>query len=420
MFRRKILSLFLVFALLFVLMLNLIGCSRKIDAIDLMAGIEPRASVGAPGTLSETSVAAAADFALRLYRESYDGSNTLLSPLSVFVALAMTANGANGNTKTEMESVLGLSVPDLNEFCALYLNSLTGNDDVKLALANSIWLRDTENFAVKQAFLQTNADVYGAGAFRAPFNASTVKDVNQWVKDHTDGMIDKIVDGFTSDDMMLLINALVFDAKWASPYTLDTQVRSGDFHLENGTAERVKFLLGSEYRYLTDGDRAVGFVKPYVGGRYAFAALLPSEGTPVADYVASLTGETVISILKNAQYVSVETEMPKFETEYRIVLNDALSKMGMTDAFDPDAADFSGITESFQAFWIDEILHKTCIEVGEKGTRAAAVTSVRGKAASASPEETVPPVILDRPFVYLIFDTVTNLPLFIGTLNNPN
>lgn len=419
MLRSKILSLFLVFSLLFVLALNLAGCSHKIVAIDLMAGIEPRASAGTPGAVSDTAAATAADFALRLYRESYDGNNTLLSPLSVFVALAMTANGANGNTKTQMESVLGMTVPDLNAFCALYLNSLTGNDDVKLALANSIWLRDVENFAVKEAFLQTNADVYSAGAFRAPFNASTVKDVNQWVKDHTDGMIDKIVDGFKSQDVMLLINALVFDGKWASPYTLDTQVRKGDFHLENGNVKRVTYLLGSEYRYLTDGDRAVGFVKPYVGGRYAFAALLPAKGTPVADYVASLTGETVISILQNAQNVPVETKMPKFGTEYKIVLNSALSKMGMSDAFDPDAADFTGITESFPMFWIDEVLHKTCIEVGEKGTRAAAVTSVRGKAGSASMEENVPPVILDRPFVYLILDTQTNLPLFIGTLNNP-
>ena len=111
--------------------------------------------------------------------------------------------------------------------------------------------------------------------------------------------------------------------------------------------------------------------------------------------------------------------MPKFETQYKIVLNSALSKMGMSDAFDPDAADFTGITESFPMFWIDEVLHKTCIEVGEKGTRAAAVTSVGGKGATPDMKQNVPPVILDRPFVYLILDTQTNLPLFIGTLNNP-
>ena len=420
MVRSKSVSLILVLALLFVCFCNLVGCSHRIASVDLMAGIEPRASAGVSGTASDGAKATAADFAFRLYRASYDGKNTLLSPLSVFVALAMTANGANGNTKTQMESVLGMTVEQLNEFCAVCLNSLTGNDDVKLTLANSVWLRDTEQFAVKQAFLQTNADVYRAGAFRAPFDKTTVKDVNGWVKDHTDGMIDKIVDGFTNQDMMLLINALVFDAKWAMPYTLDTQVHTDDFHLENGTVKRVRFLSDTESRYLSDGDRAVGFVKPYVGGRYAFAALLPAEGTPVADYVASLTGETVISILKNAQNVPVKTEMPKFETQYEIVLNDVLSGLGMPDAFDPAAADFTGITESFPAFWIDEVLQKTYIEVGEKGTRAAAVTSVKGKGATAPDENRPQIVVLDRPFVYFIYDTETNLPLFIGTLNDPS
>ena len=415
---KKILSLLLVCSLLFVLLLNLVGCSHKIVAIDLMAGIEPRASAGTPGTVSDTAAATAADFALRLYRESYDGNNTLLSPLSVFVALAMTANGANGNTKTQMESVLGMTVPDLNAFCALYLNSLTGNDDVKLALANSIWLRDVENFAVKEAFLQTNADVYGAGAYRAPFDGSTVRDVNRWVKEKTDGMIEKIVDRFDPDDVILLVNALAFDAKWDQPYTKNTQRSSGVFHLEDGTEIKATFLSDAEHLYLSDGDRAVGFVKPYVGGRYAFAALLPNEGIPVGEYLATLNGETLAAILKNAQNVRVDTKLPKFETAYETVLNNVLSGMGMPDAFDPAAADFSGITESFDALYIGEVLHKTYIEVGEKGTRAASVTSTRGKGASAPGE--IPPVVLDRPFVYLIYDVETCVPLFIGVLNDPN
>ena len=419
MVRSKAVSLILVLALLFVCFCNLVGCSHDIVAIDLMAGIEPRASVGVSDTVSDEAASSATDFALRLFAASYDGKNTLLSPLSVFVALAMAANGAAGETKTQMESVLGMTLPELNAFCTVFLNGLTGNDGVKLSLANSIWLRDAKAFAVKEAFLQTNADVYGAGAFRAPFNRDTVKDVNQWVKDHTDGMIDKIVDGFSGDDMILLINALALDAKWALPYTKDEQVSTGPFHLEDGSETRVKYLSDTESRYLTDGDRAVGFVKFYDGCRYAFAALLPTEGTPIAEYVASLTGETVTAILKNAENTSVKTVLPKFGTEYEIVLNDVLASMGMTDAFSPDDADFTGITESFQAFWIDEILHKTYIEVGEKGTRAGAVTRISGKGATATSPE-IPTVTLDRPFVYLIYDVNTCVPLFIGTLNNPN
>ena len=330
----------------------------------------------------------------------------------------MTANGAEGETRAQMENVLGMTVSELNDLFALYLNALPQSDDAKISLANSIWLRDCENFAVKEAFLQTNADVYGAGAYRAPFDGSTVRDVNRWVKDKTDGMIEKIVDRFAPDDVILLVNALAFDAKWDQPYTQSSQRPSGVFHLEDGTETKATFLYDKEHLYLTDADRAVGFVKPYVGGRYAFAALLPNEGIPVGEYLATLDGETVSAILKNAQEILVDTKLPKFETAYETVLNNVLAGMGMIDAFDPAAADFSGITESYDTLYIGEVRHKTFIEVGEKGTRAAAVTSVGAKNGGVPAE--VPPVILDRPFVYLIYDTVTRMPIFIGVLNDPS
>ena len=394
------------------------GFVGKMAAYDLMEGIVPHVNSCDPAAVSTLDATAATDFAVRLFLASYDGKNTLLSPLSVLVALSMTANGAEGETRAQMESVLGMTVSELNDLFALYLNALPQSDDAKISLANSIWLRDCENFAVKETFLQTNADVYGAGAYRAPFDGSTVRDVNRWVKEKTDGMIEKIVDRFDPDDVILLVNALAFDAKWDQPYTKKTQRSSGVFHLEDGTETKATFLYDKEHLYLTDGDRAVGFVKPYVGGRYAFAALLPNEGIPVGEYLAALNGETLAAILKNAQNVRVDTKLPKFETAYETVLNNVLSGMGMPDAFDPAAADFSGITESFDALYIGEVLHKTYIEVGEKGTRAASVTSTGGK--GATPPGEIPPVVLDRPFVYLIYDVETCVPLFIGVLNDPN
>ena len=390
----------------------------NMTAYDLMEGIVPRVGSYDPAAVSSLDATAATDFAVRLFQASYDGKNTLLSPLSVFVALSMAANGAEGETRAQMESVLGMTVSELNEFFTVYLTSLTQRSRVKLKLANSIWLRDCEGFSVKEAFLQTNADVYGAGAYRAPFDASTVRDVNRWVEENTDGMIKEIVERFDPDDVILLVNALAFDAKWEQPYTQSTQRTSRVFRLEDGTEIKATFLYDVERLYLTDGDRAVGFVKPYVGGRYAFAALLPNEGIPVGEYLATLNGETLAAILKNAQNVRVDTKLPKFETAYETVLNNVLAGMGMIDAFDPAAADFSGITESFDALYIGEVLHKTYIEVGEKGTRAASVTSTRGKGASAPGE--IPPVVLDRPFVYLIYDVETCVPLFIGVLNDPN
>ena len=413
--KTRVVSLLLALSLLFVLVPTLSGCRHKIVATDLMAGITPRES-GEPATVPDDGSAFAVDFAARLFRTTYDGKNTLLSPLSALVALAMTANGAAGETRAQMESALGLTVGELNAFFAAYLASLKKDDGVTLAVADSIWLRDDPRFSVKEDFLQINADVYRAGAFRAPFDKTTVKDVNQWVKDHTDGLIDSILDDLRGDDLALLVNALLFDGKWATPYTLKTQKSSGLFHKEDGTDATVTFLSGCEDRYLSDGDRAVGFIKPYVGGRYAFAALLPAEGTALADYVATLSGERITEILTGAENVAVKAELPKFKTRFETDLKDALSKMGMTDAFLLEKADFSGISET-TPLYIGEVRHKTFIEVGEKGTRAGAVTAVKGKTNSAPPELKV---VLDRPFVYILFDTTTNIPLFIGALNDPN
>ena len=413
--KTRVVSLLLALSLLFVLVPTLSGCRHKIVAADLMAGITPRES-GEPATVPDDGAAFAVDFAARLFRATYDGKNTLLSPLSALVALAMTANGAAGETRAQMESALGITVGELNAFFAAYLASLKKDDGVTLAVADSIWLRDDPRFSVKEDFLQINADVYRAGAFRAPFDKTTVKDVNQWVKDHTDGLIDKILDDLRGDDLALLVNALLFDGKWATPYTLKTQKSSGLFHKEDGTDATVTFLSGCEDRYLSDGDRAVGFIKPYVGGRYAFAALLPAEGTALADYVATLSGERITEILTSAENVAFQTKMPKFETRFETDLKDALSAMGMTDAFLLEKADFSGISET-TPLYLGEVRHKTFIEVGEKGTRAGAVTVPSGKGAFEQPDLKV---VLDRPFVYILFDTTTNIPLFIGALNDPN
>ncbi len=411
-------ALLLVAAAVFPLGIRLVKQNRvgKTTSYDLMEGIVPRVKSYDPAALSNLDATAASDFAVRLFREAYDGKNTLLSPFSVFVALSMAANGAQGETRSQMESVLGMTVPELNEFFSVYLNSLTQRSFVKLKLADSIWLRDRENFAVKETFLQINADVYGAGAFRSPFDDSTVRDVNRWVEENTDGMIREIVDKFDAEDMLLLVNALFFSGKWTTPYR-DKDVTPGVFHLENGTDADVTFLYGTEHHYIVDGDRAVGFCKTYEDDRYAFAALLPNEGTPVGEYLATLDGETLSALLRNARHVPVNSVIPKFKTEYETVLNGALSVMGMTDAF-TSAADFSGITESLDGLCIGEIRHKTAIDVNEKGTSAAAVSSLNWKGANA-PVDEVPPVVLDHPFVYLIYDSAACVPLFIGVLNEP-
>ena len=407
---KKTLSLLLALLLLVAFALSLAGCgSARGEDPTQTVDITPEAGVSS-GTL---------DFAIRLYRATYDGNNTLLSPLSILAALAMTANGAAGETKAQMESVLGATVEELNAFFDAYLANLPNDETCKLALADALWIRNDDRLTVKDAFLGTCADVYRAAAYRTPFDRDAVNEINRWVSEKTDGMIEEILDGVPEGTLNLLIlNALAFDAKWASPYVQESDVRSGSFTKENGKKVEVEYLADTEHLYLTDGDRAVGFIKPYAGGRYAFAALLPAKGIALADYLATLDGERIAAILNNRQSVYVETKLPKFEVRSDLILNEGLRALGMNDAFLGGIADFLEISDSCDHY-ISRVQHKTYIEVGERGTRAAAVTGVFLDSYSMKPDD-VRTVTLDRPFVYLIYDVENNLPLFIGTLNDPN
>ena len=168
-------------------------------------------------------------FALEIFKKSFkEDSNTIISPMSVLCALAMTANGARGETQAQMEEVLGMSVNQLNQAVYTYLNSLPDEEKCKVTLSNSIWFTEHVRFTPNEEFLQTNADYYGAEIYEAPFDHSTVKDINHWIKNKTDGMIENMIQEIPASAVMYLINALTFDAEWAQIYE-DYQIRGGKF-----------------------------------------------------------------------------------------------------------------------------------------------------------------------------------------------
>ncbi|MBP5779946.1 MAG: serpin family protein [Clostridia bacterium] len=397
--------------------INLTGCVAKIHAADLTEGITP-AKPDVPETAIDEGAPKAADFAVRLFKQSCEnGKNTLISPLSVLAALSLTVNGAKGETKTQMEQVLGMSADELNRFFYAYMKALPNTNKYKLSLANSIWFTSDERFTVERNFLQTNADYYGASAYKAPFDKSTLNDINNWVKQKTDGMIPNILDQIPADAVMYLVNALAFEAEWAEIYKKD-QVHEDTFTREDGAKQNVDFMYSMEEFYL-DGGNASGFIKYYSGGKYAFAALLPEEGLTVNDFVASLNGEALLKMLAAPEVVPVYAKLPKFETEYDAEMSDVLKRMGMPGAFDPAFADFSGLgTSKAGNIFISRVIHKTFISVAEKGTKAGAATVIEMKDESSPFFEDQKCVLLDRPFVYMLIDTETNLPFFIGTMTD--
>lgn len=408
--KRKLVCLALSGAML------LSGCGADGDAgtarsQNLMAEVRPReAELGTPADFS----AQTADFGVRLLQHCDDGKNVLVSPVSVLSALGMTANGAGGETLRQMEEVFGMTSAEVNAWVSAVSRDLPREKDCSVALANAVWLRDDPSLTVEEDFLQANADWYDAGAYKAPFDETTVADINGWVKEHTGGLIDGVLEEIPDEVMLYLVNALSFDAAWSEDYE-DFQVRKGMFYPTPGSAgQETDFLYSTEGRYLTD-ENAQGFYKPYKGGRYAFLALLPDEGVSVDDYAAGLTGARLAAAMKDPSNEEVRVAIPSFEAEYSAKLNDTLSAMGMPDAFDPDAADLSRMGRYGDLpLFIGAVVHKTKIIVDRHGTKAAAVTMVAPAAGAPMPVEKPKQVYLDRPFVYGLVDLRTNTPLFLG------
>ena len=360
------------------------------------------------------------DLAVKLFQNTAadsKGENMMISPLSIQLALAMTANGANGLTRQEMETLLGGTIPleDLNAYLRTYMEKLRSDEKAKLQIANSIWFRDeADRLTVEERFLQTNADYYGAEVFKRAFDDTTVKEINNWVDHNTDGMIEKILGEIDDAAMMYLINAIVFDAQWAVPYN-EHAINDGSFTDLSGAKQTVTMMHSREGEYLSDG-KATGFVKPYAGGKYSFAVLLPNEDVDLYDYIGSLTAEGLAETLSGSEQCTVITQLPKFSYEFDLTMNDILAQMGMPTAFNSGAADFSNLGHCVDGnLYIGKVLHKTFIQVDGMGTKAGAVTSVEVYAESAyEPETEIKEVIVDRPFVYMILDKETNLPIFIG------
>lgn len=388
------------------------GTNMSKDTVNLMTNVQ---SDWNRKTLKpdDKFISGSAEFAVDLFEQSVsDEENSLISPLSVMLALAMTANGAEGDTLAQMENTLGgLSIDELNKYLSEYVSSLPSSKKSKISLANSIWFYDDKkSLNVNEKFLKANANYYDAGAYSAPFNEQTLKDINGWVSENTNGRIKNMLDQISPASLMYLINALTFDAEWQTIYQTD-KINSGEFKGTDGT-QQIEMMSSEENLYIDDGN-ATGFIKPYADG-YSFVALLPKEDASIEDYVKSMSGESFVKSVKNAKSEAVHAVMPKFKAECSFELSDALKSMGMTDAFGENA-DFSGINGSKDLF-IGQVVHKTYINVDERGTEAGAATAVEMRCMGAFAEPKC--ITLDRPFVYAIIDNETNLPIFMGTVMN--
>jgi serpin B len=353
---------------------------------------------------------------LRTVDQALVNENYMISPLSISAALGMTWNGAQGQTAQEMQQVLGfagLSAQDVNEAYQKMLNYLISSDPkVTLEIANSIW--HNQDFSVLPSFVAANQTYFNADVIAANFgDPATVGQINQWVSTNTHGKITSIIDNIPALTVMYLINATYFKGDWTYRFK-ETDTYTAQFFPEGGAPVNVDMMKTQADLDAFSDANMQGIRMPYGDGRYYLMAVMPSPGLALSDLIVQLDTNLWQQWLQMfAKYNGLELHFPKFKFEKELRLNDHLAQMGMPQAFSPGVANFAGINPMHELY-IDEVKHKTYIDVNEKGTEAAAVTSVSINVTSVGSA-----MMFNRPFLFFIVEKHTGYVVFAGKVEEP-
>ncbi len=346
-----------------------------------------------------------------------------VSPLSILMAFGMTMNGAEGETYEQMQEAFGLngmSREEVNQSARDLIDLLIEFDeDVRFDIANSIWYRD--GFAVEEDFLQTNQTFYHAMIEAADFsNSETVERINQWVYDHTEGLIEEIVEEPIDPlTVMFLINAIYFNGNWTVEFDPD-KTETKPFHRPDGSTVDAEMMRmeQQEHMMFTSGENYEAVNLYYGDAGYAMTLVLPDADLSLGQWLAGLGWDDWTELTGSFQTGILTLEMPKFEMEYEVDdFPQILQAMGIEDAFNDLLSDFSRINPDAEDLHISDSRHKSFIRVDEEGTEAAAATSVEARVISLPPSIEI---TFDRPFFYVIREVESNTIMFMGTMTNPS
>jgi serine protease inhibitor len=361
------------------------------------------------------------EFAFDLMKEVLENEeldNFMISPLSVSMALGMTYNGSDGETKTAFEQTLrlnGFTRSEINYIHSVLLNHLVKVDPkVTMKIANSIWLNDL--FTYQTAFADTNRYYYQAQINSLDFMDPTSVDViNNWVDDKTNGKITEVLDQIPAEAVMYLINAIYFYGNWT--YQFDE--REGfqiNFHYDDGSSGMVDAMSMTTDLLIYQNNAFKMIELPYGSEKYSMLVVMPEEGYNLSDVSNMFDNESFNEYVANIQkFNEVLFEMPKFKYEYKTILNKPLIDMGLGIAFGGNA-EFPLMVNETNDLFISRVIHKTYIDVNEKGTEAAAVTVVEIETTSIGPSKNFK---VDKPFLYIIREKTSNAIVFMGKVGDP-
>lgn len=345
--------------------------------------------------------------------------NLLISPSSIAIALTMTYNGASGATQQAMANTLklqGMSLDQINLANQnLYRSISQGDPKIQIAIANSLWAKQGIDF--KPEFLANNKEFYEAEVTNLDFKQpNSVKTINNWVSQKTEGKITEIIDSIDPNDILFLINAIYFKGTWTSQF--DPKLTTNQpFHLADGSSKPHPLMSKTgDYLYY-ENDLFQSVVLPYGEGGVSMYLFLPRENQSLDKFYQQLNLDNWQKWLIEYSERPGSLKMPRFKLESDLSLNQTLAALGMTTAFDPNQADFSNMSN--EKAYLSEVKHKAVMEVNEEGTEAAAVTSVGVRATSMDIEQPPFTMNVDRPFFCIIRDEITGTILFMGKVGNP-
>jgi serpin B len=363
-------------------------------------------------------IASSNSFGIDLFRVTAleENNNIMLSPLSASTALTMLLNGCNVDTYDQIRDILGyegLEISEINEaYNSLVGQLLTIDPEIQLALANAVWYR--KDFMVKESYLNTMDSSFDAEIEALDFSKPiALETINNWAKNNTNGKIPKVLDEIDPGMVMFLMNALYFKGSWTYQFE-ENQTSDLPFYKKDGSSVNVKMMRNTIPVKSYTGNGSISVELPYGQQNFAMVVVLPDNS--LDEFLADLDGTIWAGITAGldsfADPEEMEIIMPKFKFEYEKFLNDQLKSLGMMDAFAPELADLSGISDA--AIYVDFVKQNTFVDVNEEGTEAAAVTTIGIKEVSMPPS-----VIIDRPFIFAIRERLTNTLLFIGKVEMP-
>ena len=368
-------------------------------------------------------VKASNGFAIDFFRNinAEENGNVLVSPLSLSSLLAMTNNGAGGNTETELLKALGFENQNAEEVNAYYKNLvnglLTADKTTKIGWGNSMWINKAHANEVKPTFKETISKEFGAELYTLAFDKKALVKINDWSYRKTNGCVPEILDELSPNAISVLMNALYFKGIWKDPFE-KKNTKSGNFW-NNGKQVFTKFMCQKmmEIDYYASEAEGMQLIElPYGNEAFSMVVVLPNEGVEINDCIQGLTAEKWQNWMGSVANKIVNVELPKFKGEftYEEKLKSALQNMGIKDLFNADKCDLSGIANNLL---VSMIKQNTFMEVNEEGTEAAAVTG--GEMIGSSGEPIVIDFIANRPFFYAIKEKSTNAILFMGKVTNP-